>query len=330
MIKGAILGLGFIGKVHYEEFKNLEKENKQIKLEACFDINEKNFENVECENKYTSLDEFFEKEKGKIDFVDICLPTFMHRELSIKAMEYGFHVLCEKPMALSHQDCLAMIDASQKFRKKLMIAQVLRFDGEYSLIKSYIDKEILGKAKNVKYTTYRTGLPDGESNWFKKKELSGGTIFDVHVHDTDLLIHYFGMPHKLTTVANCDTRKLGVESFSTNLHYDKDFYVNIQCDMELAYSGHYKDRTIRINFEKGYIIKDEYRFIAVDETGKETDLSLKLNETLMYRNEIEYFAKAIANNEDLSLCPPTDSANAIKLVLLEIKSAEADGKTIYC
>ena len=63
MIKGAILGLGFIGKVHYEAFINSHK----VELEACFDINEKNFEGIECNKKYTSLEEFFENEiKAKV------------------------------------------------------------------------------------------------------------------------------------------------------------------------------------------------------------------------------------------------------------------------
>ena len=329
MIKGAILGLGFIGKVHYKAFKNSEIADGPLRLEACFDINEENFEGIDCNRKYTDLDEFFEKEKDRIDFVDICLPTFMHKDISQKAMEHGFHVLCEKPMALKLEDCNDMIDSCAKYNKKLMIAQVLRFDGEFNVIKDYIDNNTLGNVKNVHYTTYRTGLPDGEANWFKKKELSGGTIFDVHVHDTDLILYYFGMPQKLVSVANTDTRGLGIESFSTNLYYGKDFFVNFHCDMALAHSGHYKDRTLRINFEKGYIIKDEYKFIAVDENGNETDLSLGHDENLMYQNEIEYFAKAIQSNGDLSRCNPEQSANAIKIVISEIHSSENCGEMIY-
>ena len=232
-------------------------------------------------------------------------------------------------MALNFEDCNAMIDCCNKYNKKLMIAQVLRFDDEFNVIKDYIENNTLGKVKNVHYTTYRTGLPDGEANWFKKKELSGGTIFDVHVHDTDLILYYFGMPQKLISVSNEDVRGLGIESFSTNLYYDDNFFVNFHCDMALAHSGHYKDRTLRLNFEKGYIIKDEYKFIAVDENGNETDLSLGRDENLMYRNEIEYFAKAIQNNSDLSRCNPEQSANAIKIVISEIQSSENGGEMIY-
>jgi len=325
MIKGAILGLGFIGKVHYDAFKSSEK----VQLTACFDTNEKNLGTADGVRKYTNLEDFFAEEKDKIDFVDICLPTFMHREITVKALERGFHVLCEKPMALTTEDCNAMTDAATKYNKKLMIAHVLRFDEEFTILNHYIKDKLLGKVKNVKYTTYRTGLPDGEANWFKNKELSGGTIFDVHIHDTDLLLWYFGMPNKITTVANSDTRQLGIESFSTNMHYNDDFFVNIQCDMALAHSGHYQDRSLRVNFEKGYILKDQYRFIAVNEKGEIKDLKTNCNENLMYQTEIEYFAKEIETNGNMELCHPKDSTNAIRLVLSEIKSAESDGEIIY-
>ena len=82
-------------------------------------------------------------------------------------------------------------------------------------------------------------------------------------------------------------------------------------------------------FEKGYILKDQYRFIAVNEKGEEKDLNADYDENLMYQNEIKYFAKIIRNDEMPKKCLPSDSANAIKIVLAEIESAERSGKMIY-
>lgn len=329
MIKAGLLGFGFIGKVHYENGYN---QFDNIALDAVFDIDEANIKHIENARKYTNLDLFFEKEKGKLDYIDICLPTYMHKDVTIKAMEYGFNVLCEKPMALSYNDAADMVRASEKHEKKLMIAQVLRFDDDYITLKDYINSNKLGRAKNVKYTSYREGLPQGHNNWFKNTKLSGGSVFDIHIHDADMIINLFGMPKSLSTIANSEDINDGMNSFSTNMNYGNNLIVNIQCDFSMKKANHNKGRNIFINFENGYIVKNDDMFIAVDDKGNESDLTLlrkeNYNPDRMYYNEILYFAESVKNNTLPNLCPPFESLDVIKTVCSEILSAKEDGKKV--
>ena len=328
MIKVGLLGLGFVGKIHL--FNGYCKFNKsEVSLEACFDVSEENLALVDCPRKYTNLDTFFEKECGKLDCIDICLPTFLHAEIATKALKCGFHVLCEKPMALSIHDAENMYNASVETGKKLMIAHVLRFDEDYMCMKEFIDSEVFGKPVHVKYTTFRAGVPGG---WFQNSKLSGGPIIDVHIHDADILTWFFGMPKALSTIAPKKSDAGCYDSFSTNMEYE-NLIVNVECDFSLPKILHDNNRSLRIIFENGYIIKSEEKFISVDREGNITDLTSKrsagYNSNAMYYNEIKYFTDSIETSCDVSKCTPYDSLLSAKLVQSEIESADKNGEKVY-
>lgn len=328
MIKVGLLGLGFVGKIHllqgYQKF-----DKSEISLEACFDMAEDNLALVDCPRKYTSLDKFFENECGKLDFIDICLPTFLHAEVAIKAMKCGFHVLCEKPMALSIEDAEKMYNTSLETGKKLMIAHVLRFDEDYMKIKEYIDSKILGKPIHAKYTTFRAGVPAG---WFQNSRLSGGPIIDVHIHDADILTWFFGMPKSVSTIAPGKSAAGCYDSFSTNMEYES-LIVNVECDFSLPKILHDNSRSLRLIFENGYVVKNEEIFVSVDRDGNIIDLkaqrSAGYTSDAMYYNEIKYFADSLKNSSPISKCLPYDSLLSAKLVQSEIYSADKNGEKIY-
>ena len=66
----------------------------------------------------------------ELDIIDICLPTYLHVEYSIKSMEKGMHVICEKPISLNREDVKRVCDTAKKNNVKFMVAQVLRFWSE--------------------------------------------------------------------------------------------------------------------------------------------------------------------------------------------------------
>ncbi len=325
MIRAGLLGLGAVGRVHLAAYEMAKTNKDEISLNACFDLSEESLKGADCERKYTDLDQFFENEKGKLDFVDICLPTFMHREVAVKAMKYGFHVLCEKPMALNSEDSVAIYEASKETGKHLMIAQVLRFSYLFNVLRDYIDNGILGKIKNVKYTNFYSGLPSGHNNWLLDVNRSGGAVLDFHVHDTDLIMWLFGKPKTISAVGNRET-------FSANYLYD-DFYLNFQCDFTVKGNKHDEGRAIRINFENGYIIMDGSRFIMVDSEGNEKDLAEdqtrgEAYDDPMYYNEIKYFSTTVQNSIPVDACLPEETLYSIKFIEAELESAYHNGKTI--
>ncbi len=328
MIKAGILGLGFVGKIHLTEGYDKFDKN-EVSLEACFDISRENCDAVNCPRKYTDLDTFFKNEEGKLDCIDICLPTFLHAEVAIKAMEHGFHVLCEKPMALTVEDAEKMCETSVNTGKRLMIAHVLRFDEDYMRIKEIIDTEFLGKPIQSKYTTFRAGVPAG---WFRETKLSGGPMLDVHVHDTDALIWFFGEPYAISTFSPGKSASGCYDSFSSNILYNSGLTVSVQCDFSLPKILHDNSRSIRVIFENGYIVKNEEIFVMVDREGNVTDLTAKRSSNYhpnaMYYNEIKYFTDCLSQGIEPSKCLPYDSLLSAKFIQCEIDSADMNGEKI--
>lgn len=121
LIKVGIIGNGKIAKEHVASYTKLAETGK-AKLEVFCDLRPEAMEGLQDVRIYTDWKEMLRQEQGKLDFVDICLPTFLHKEVSITAMEMGYHVLCEKPMARTEEDARAMLEASRRTGKTLMIA----------------------------------------------------------------------------------------------------------------------------------------------------------------------------------------------------------------
>ena len=142
-MKAAIIGNGFIGNAHRAAFAMFKEEGVDIELVAICDIRPEMLKKNTGERLYTSVDEMLENEK-ELDFVCLCLPTYLHAEYAIKLMKAGLNVLCEKPMALNMADCERMIECSKETGKRLMVAQCSRFGKDMVIMKEFIEEGSFG------------------------------------------------------------------------------------------------------------------------------------------------------------------------------------------
>jgi len=128
MIKVALIGIGGMGKVHFDVYKKLGRTKVIAVADVRTDMAKEkvNDENIKI---YATMEELLKNETP--DMVDICTPSYLHAELSIKAMEMGFHVLCEKPMSLTSKETKEMIAVSERTGKLFMVAHVVRFMSAY-------------------------------------------------------------------------------------------------------------------------------------------------------------------------------------------------------
>ena len=146
---------------------------------------------------YDSADELFED--PTIDAVSICAANNAHADLTIRALNSGKHVLVEKPMAMTVEDCYAMLDAAKKAGKLLMVGQNQRFNTGHQRAKELIAQGIIGKPLTFK-TTFGHGGPerwcaedDGTGKistdiWFFDKSIAAmGAMADLGIHKTDLI-----------------------------------------------------------------------------------------------------------------------------------------------
>ena len=98
MLKVALVGVGGISGAHIPAWEAME----DVELTALCDIRPEQMEKYPDKRRYTDFDEMLAKEE--IDILDICLPTYLHADFSVKAMERGINVLCEKPVSLKKED----------------------------------------------------------------------------------------------------------------------------------------------------------------------------------------------------------------------------------
>lgn len=191
-----IIGCGKIAQVrHIPEYA----ENPDAKLVGFYDINQQRAEELAKKygaKAYASVEDLLADEN--IDAVSICVANHAHAEVTIKALEAGKDVLCEKPMATTMEDCEAMVAAAKKTGKKLMIGQNQRLAKAHAKAKKLIDEGWIGNVLTFR-TTFGHGGPEtwsvdpGKNTWFfDKTKAAMGAMADLGIHKTDLIQFLLG------------------------------------------------------------------------------------------------------------------------------------------
>ena len=183
-IKFAIIGCGRIAQRHAEHINN------QGILSAVCDVDEEKADAMALKygaKAYYDVKDLLENEK-EIDVVSICSPNGLHHSHAILALKAGFHVLCEKPMAISVHDCGEMIKAAEKANKRLFAIKQNRFNPPVVAIKNAIEDGKLGKIYSVQLSCFWNRNADYYQNsWKGTKDLDGGTLYTQFSHFIDLL-----------------------------------------------------------------------------------------------------------------------------------------------
>lgn len=193
-----LIGAGNIAHAHLNAYKN----NPNVEIAAVCDIDfdrcNRTANEYGIEKRYPSVEAMLAD--VKLDAADVCVWNCAHAECTIAALNAGLDVLCEKPMAMNAAEAQAMLDASKKNGKLLMLGFVTRFSDEARIAKDFIDKGLLGDIYYSKATyVRRNGNPGG---WFCDKERSGGgPIIDIGVHPLDLTRYLMGNPAPVSVFA---------------------------------------------------------------------------------------------------------------------------------
>ena len=198
-VKIALVGAGNIANAHLESYKRVA----DAEIYAICDINEERLNETAdkfgIERRYTDLDTML-KELPELDAADVCVWNCNHAECTIKALEAGLNVLCEKPMAYNVEQAEKMLEASKKAGKLLMIGFVMRFSDKARIATDFIKKGYLGDVYFAKaHYIRRHGNPGG---WFADIEKSGGgPVIDLGVHVIDHTRQLMGNPKPVSVYA---------------------------------------------------------------------------------------------------------------------------------
>ena len=309
MLKVGLVGVGGISGAHIPAWQSME----DVELVALCDVRPEQMTRYPELRRYTNMDDMLAKEQ--LDILDICLPTYLHADAAVKAMERGIHVLSEKPVSLKTEDVHRLYETAKRNNVCFMVAQVLRFWPEYVYLKEIYDNGRYGKLLSGRMA--RLGHMPGWSwdNWMKDESRSGLVPFDLHIHDLDFMVYAFGKPKQ---VSSFRARRSDQDVFTAVYQFD-GFYVDSEATWYAApYPFH---ATYRFQFEKALIVLDgaltvyevDGKTFTVGADGGETG-GIELPPTNAYANEIRYFADCVKAGRDADRVKEEELETVVKIL----------------
>jgi predicted dehydrogenase len=153
----------------------------------------------------------------EIELVDICLPTHLHAQTTIQALQAGKHVLVEKAIALTPEEADAMVEAARKAKRLLMVAHVLPFFPEFRFAAEFIRS---GKGGRVLAGHFKRIIskPDWSAE-IGDATKTGGPAIDLHIHDTHFIGLVCGVPKEVYSRGVAE--KGTVQYLTTQYLYDQ-------------------------------------------------------------------------------------------------------------
>ncbi len=190
-INFGIIGCGHIAHRHAEHII----ENTESGLISAFDIKQDKLDAF-CNEyeilKSNSCEELLSN--SDIDIITVCTPNGIHHDGVIASLNAGKHVLVEKPMALTRQQCENMINAAEQNKKELFIVKQNRYNPPVQKLKQLVEQKKLGKIYFVQVNCFwnRNDKYYLDSDWKGTKHLDGGTLYTQFSHFVDILYYLFG------------------------------------------------------------------------------------------------------------------------------------------
>ncbi|MEP6930748.1 MAG: Gfo/Idh/MocA family oxidoreductase [Flavobacterium sp.] len=267
-IKWGIIGLGNIANQFVADLLLLE--DAELVAVASRNVDKANefAQKYNCAKAYDSYEALLAD--SEVDIVYIATPHDSHAELSIKALESGKHVLCEKPIALSYKDAVRMIDASKKNNRFFMEAFWTRFIPSVQESLSKIQNGEIGAVKyiNADFSYYVNEEAGGRMT---DKNRGGGALFDIGVYPLFLSYIMLGIPKEI--IAKAAYHNSGVDlQTSMILQYESAqaiLYAGIVS--EFAAKATINGSLGRIELNSPWFMADGY---SVFKDNKETAFSL--------------------------------------------------------
>ena len=191
MIHVGVAGCGKIAQVrHLPEYQD----HPGVRIAGLFDINPERARAL-AEQYGAKAYETYEAllSDPEIDAVSVCTTNATHADMAVAALKAGKHVLCEKPMATSLEDCERMVQAARESGRVLMIGQNQRLAAAHVKARELIEQGAIGRLLTFT-TAFRHGGPEtwtidpGSNTWFfDKARAVMGAMADLGIHKTDLI-----------------------------------------------------------------------------------------------------------------------------------------------
>lgn len=333
----AVIGLGFMGSTHLKAWRNIPEAQlwavvSQDEKKLAGDLSgiqgniggpgeKMDFSRVK---KYRTASESLTD--PEIEAVDICLPTDQHAAVALAALRAGKHVLVEKPMALDGATADELLAESRRSQRLLMTGQVLRFIGAYRQTAERVKSGALGAVRAALFRR-RCAAP-AWSQWLGDPARSGGGVFDLLIHDVDYCVHLLGKPAEVSATG-FEKLERGIDVIVAEFHYPGIGSVVITGGWHhpKAYPFSMEFTIVADNGTLDY--SSEGRPLALYGADGEKQV-IDAGDADLFTEELRYFTECVTQGKKPELCPPEESALAVKLTRLMVESRRYNGERMPC
>lgn len=226
----------------------------------------------------------------KPDAAVIALPTPLHRAASEQCLDAGCHVLCEKPFAVTVEECESVCKCAERNGKMLAIGYVVRFSSEHVYLYDTVKSGRLGRLEYLASTRF-TGCPAwGFWKTNSVYDKHGGTLFDILCHDLDFTRHLLGEPESIVG-AVCGSEQVAVLGYGD---------LKVKCEAGFIKPSSFPfQQGYMACFEEGSIVSTHMGSCVEYREGAAEDRTFTEDP---YMNEISAFVKALRTGDTSKLC----------------------------
>ena len=335
-IRVGVIGLGFMGRTHLDIHLN----NPRAQLTAYCDYDPNRTKgnlstgggnvgtakklNIDASKVTAYQDPADLIADPNVDAVDICLPTYLHAEFAIKALEAGKFVLCEKPLTVDLKEADRIVAASKKSKGFVMPAHCMRFWPEWDWLKKAVVSKEFGKVHSATFKRFAAAPGWSANNWILNPKLSGAALFDLHIHDADFVRFVFGDPQAVFSVGNGGkSTKDGIDHVITNYLFKNPKLVVVAEGGWNADSSYPFTMRYTVVFDKATADFDaarEGKVLILHRAGAKEGEVVKVGAKNGWELEIDYFLQCIEEKKKPKLITVQDARDSIALVHAEAKS----------
>lgn len=331
MLKVGLIGAGFMGGMHAACYRAL---GDKVKITAVADVVLEKAERIAGSEKaivFNSGEELIEN--ADVDIVDICLPTYLHTEHAVKAMNKGRAVFVEKPICLLPEEGEMLLQTQKKTNATIMVGHCIKFWPEYIWLQKAVDENAFGKVVSAVFTRVSPKPTWAWEGWLLDPKRSGSAALDLHIHDTDFIIGLFGEPRGVVSEAARDGKRAidqivttyvyrdilvtaeGAWGYPSSFPFSMEFRVMFEEATAVYKSGN--NPTLVIYNKNGSIETPAMEKENIFNSSSEGNVS----ELGGYFNELKYFTERVINKQSIGKATLSESVKSFNLVLKEIESA---------
>lgn len=327
----AVVGCGVISRLHLTAIRDLPEAG----LAGVFDTNREAAERTARAwntRTYATYDELLADEG--VDAVCLCVPSFLHTPLAMQAIQAGKHVLIEKPLALSLEECDALTDLANRKGCRVGVVSQLRFYDGIKQVKNLLEQGRLGRITRadlyMKYYRSQAYYDSGAWRGTWEKD-GGGGLMNQGIHGVDLLLYLMGPVKEIYAMADTMVHNIEVEdTLSAAVRFESGPIGVIE-----ASTGDWpgSPRRLEINGERGRVILEEDRVVLLQVEGEEDYQEPRPQEGSTatfsdpggvdpagHRAQMKNFIHAVRGEEPL-LVDTVQGRAAVKLILSAYRSA---------